>query len=131
MRYVKPACSVFCQVGMGPGPRASVPLNVVVIYVPGDGDHASERETVTREDSAAFRGDVLIVESEHDAMVPHQVIRNYMDACGGARSMIYGMVTGAAHGLSDPAWRQAYTSLLVGWVGEMVLGARAGTRGPG
>jgi len=129
MRYVKTACSVFCQVGMGPGPRASVPLNVVVIYAPGDGDHASERETVTREDSAAFRGDVLIVESEHDAIVPHQVIRNYMDACSGARCLPDG--DGAAHGLSDPAWRQAYTSLLVGWVGEMVLGARAGTRGPG
>ena len=29
---------------------------------------------------AAFRGDVLIVESEHDDMVPHPVIANYLAA---------------------------------------------------
>ena len=29
---------------------------------------------------AAFRGDVLIVESEHDDVVPHPVIANYMAA---------------------------------------------------
>jgi hypothetical protein len=35
----------------------------------------------------------------------------------------------ADHALSDKAWQQTYTSLLVNWMSEMVLGARAGKTG--
>ena len=78
---------------------------------------------------AAFAGDVLIVESEHDSMVPHQVIQNYMAACAKAQSLTYRMITGADHALSGKEWQQTYTSLLVNWMTEMVLGARAGKTG--
>lgn len=78
---------------------------------------------------AAFRGDVLIVESEHDDLVPHQVIRNYMEACAGAQSLTYRTITGADHALSETAWQQTYTALLVGWMTEMVMSARAGKIG--
>ena len=36
------------------------------------------------------------------------------------------MIEGADHGLSEEPWQQAYTSLLVNWALEMVLGAREG-----
>jgi len=78
---------------------------------------------------AAFRGDVLIVESEHDTLVPHQVIRNYMAACAQAQSLTYRMITAADHALSEPAWQQTYTALLVSWMTEMVLSARGGKTG--
>jgi hypothetical protein len=78
---------------------------------------------------AAFRGDVLIVESEHDSLVPHPVIQNYMGACAKAQSLTYRMISGADHALSEKQWQQTYTSLLVNWMSEMVLGARAGTTG--
>lgn len=78
---------------------------------------------------AAFRGDVLIVESEHDALVPHPVIQNYMTACGKAQSLTYRMISDADHALSEKGWQQTYTSLLVNWMSEMVLGARAGKTG--
>ena len=71
-----------------------------------------------------FTGDVLIVESEHDAVVPHQVIVNYREACVNARSLTYRMIEGADHGLSNEAWHRAYTSLLVSWFTEIVFGAR-------
>lgn len=80
---------------------------------------------------AAFRGDVLIVESEHDALVPHPVIQNYMNACAQAQSLTYRMISGADHALSDEAWRQTYTTLLVNWMSEMMTGARAGKTGSG
>src|SRR4051812_21437319 len=51
---------------------------------------------------AAFRGDVLIVASEHDDVVPHQVIVNYRAALAQARSLTYPVVEGADHGLSQP-----------------------------
>jgi hypothetical protein len=78
---------------------------------------------------ANFRGDVLLVESEHDALVPHRVIQNYMAAFTQAQSLTYRMVSGADHGLTERAWQQTYTSLLVHWMTEMVLSARAGTTG--
>ncbi|NUB07301.1 alpha/beta fold hydrolase [Azospirillum sp. Vi22] len=75
---------------------------------------------------AAFAGDVLIVQSEHDDIVPHPVIINYRKAFERARSLTYRMIEGADHGLTDEAWQEAYTSLLVTWAAEMVLGAREG-----
>jgi dienelactone hydrolase len=77
-----------------------------------------------------FGGDVLIVESEHDTVVPHQVIKNYMKACVQAQSVTYRVVTGADHGLTAKEWQQTYTLLLVHWMTEMVLNARAGKTGP-
>ncbi|AIO39798.1 prolyl oligopeptidase family protein [Burkholderia cenocepacia] len=52
---------------------------------------------------ARFAGDVLIVESEHDQIVPHTAITNYLQACLSARSMTYRIIEGADHGLSDTA----------------------------
>jgi pimeloyl-ACP methyl ester carboxylesterase len=74
-----------------------------------------------------FSGDALIVESEHDDTVPHQVIVNYRDAFAHARSVTYRVITGADHGLTSAPCQQAYTSLLVNWLTEMVFGARAGS----
>ena len=79
---------------------------------------------------AKFRGDVLIVESEHDDLVPHAVIQNYQKAFGKAQSVTYRVIAGADHALSEKAWQQNYTSLLVRWMEEMVLNARAGKTGP-
>jgi pimeloyl-ACP methyl ester carboxylesterase len=77
---------------------------------------------------ATFEGDVLIVESEHDDIIPHPVIANYMAAFQKAHSVTYRVIEDADHGLSQEPWQQAYTSLLVTWATEMVLGAReAGT----
>lgn len=75
---------------------------------------------------AAFHGDVLIVESELDNVIPHAVITNYREACIQANSLTYRVIKGADHGLSEPTAQRAYTSLLVNWLTEMVFGAREG-----
>lgn len=75
---------------------------------------------------SAFRGDVLIVESEQDTIVPHPAIANYVAACAAARSLTYRVIGSADHGLSEQSWQQAYTALLVNWLTEMVIGAREG-----
>src|SRR3954454_13042524 len=80
---------------------------------------------------AAFRGDVLIIESEHDDIIPHPVIANYMAAFEKAHSLTYRVIEGADHGLSEEPWQQAFTTLLVTWATEMVLGAREGAAVPG
>ncbi len=86
--------------------------------------HAAESRALRA--CAAFEGDVLIVESQHDTVVPHQVLANYRDACTRARSLTYRVIDDADHALSEKPWQQAYTSLLVNWLAEMVLGTKAG-----
>jgi dienelactone hydrolase len=75
---------------------------------------------------AAFAGDILVVESEHDDTVPHRTIQNYIEAARDAHSLTYRVIAGADHGLSNEAGQRAYTSLLVNWLTEMVFGARQG-----
>jgi pimeloyl-ACP methyl ester carboxylesterase len=74
---------------------------------------------------AAFGGDVLIVESEDDQTVPHPVVENYLAAFKRVRSVTYRVLSGADHALSTQDARQAYGSLLVSWITEMTLGAKA------
>jgi uncharacterized protein len=83
-------------------------------------------ENVALRASAAFRGDVLLVESERDNVVPHTVIESYLSACVHAGSLTYRVLEGADHGLSEEPWRSAYTTLLVSWLNEMT----ASLRGP-
>lgn len=73
-----------------------------------------------------FIGDVLIVESEHDAVVPHPVIENYLGALRQVRSMTHHVMIGADHALSKKAWRQAYTECLTAWMTRMRREAKAG-----
>ncbi len=75
---------------------------------------------------SAFRGDVLVVESEHDQTIPHPVIENYRNAFAAARSLTYRMMHGADHGLSEPRWQADYTRLLAAWLGEMLSHELAG-----
>jgi pimeloyl-ACP methyl ester carboxylesterase len=76
----------------------------------------------------SYRGHALVVESEHDAYVPAQVIANYREALSGAVSLTYRVLEGADHGLSQTASQQAYTGVLVDWLREMIERARADAR---
>jgi hypothetical protein len=74
---------------------------------------------------ANYRGHALVVESEHDAIVPGQVVANYREALVSAASLTYRTLEGADHGLSEASAQQAYTGILVNWLREMIQGARA------
>jgi pimeloyl-ACP methyl ester carboxylesterase len=78
----------------------------------------------------SFVGDVLIVESEHDVIVPRQVVANYREAFSHARSLTYRMIAGADHGLTDNRWQREYTELLVGWMHEKLAAPRGLERTP-
>jgi pimeloyl-ACP methyl ester carboxylesterase len=74
---------------------------------------------------ANYAGHALVVESEHDSIVPGQVIANYRDALTRAASLTYRVLEGADHGLSEASAQQAYSEVLVNWLREMIRGARA------
>lgn len=71
-----------------------------------------------------FEGDVLIVESENDHLIPHATIASYIASFVKAHSITHRIVAGADHALSSAESRHAYDELLLGWVREMVLNAR-------
>lgn len=73
---------------------------------------------------AEFEGDVLIVESEHDEIVPHPAIASYVASFRKAHSLTCRVIEGADHALSEAPCRKAYNALLVNWATEMVLGSR-------
>lgn len=73
-----------------------------------------------------FKGDVLVVESQHDNIVPHTAVLSYVDACIQACSITYRVLKGADHGLSTEDNQRAYGRLLVEWLREMVTEARTG-----
>lgn len=74
-----------------------------------------------------FKGDVLIVEAEHDNFIPHATIMNYRTAFEETHSLTHRVVDDADHGLTHKVAQQAYTSILLSWITEMVIGARVGS----
>lgn len=73
---------------------------------------------------ARFTGDVLLVEAEHDEIIPRQVIDNYAGAFSSARSMTRRLIRGASHAFDDKAEQKDYTDVLVSWMTEMIVGSR-------
>lgn len=73
---------------------------------------------------AEFQGDALLIEAENDSIIPHTVIENYMTALSNARSLTSRVIRGADHALSTAEAQQNYTTLLTGWLTEMIAGAR-------
>ena len=66
--------------------------------------------------AARFEGDVHVVESEHDTVIPHPVIANYLRAFAAAASVEHEVIPDADHGLSQKAWRRAWGDVLVRWI---------------
>lgn len=72
----------------------------------------------------SFAGDVLIVGSENDEIVPHPGVASYLTSFITARSVTYRVIWGADHALSDPESRRSYDQLLSHWLREMIFDAR-------
>jgi dienelactone hydrolase len=86
--------------------------------------HAFRRRPVSPADNLAleccarFQGDVLVVESEHDTVIPHQVIANYLNALQRVRTRTHHVIRDADHALSNPVHRPEYEAVLCKWFKE-------------
>jgi uncharacterized protein len=74
--------------------------------------------------SQAFRGDLLLIESELDDTVPKTTLASYREAAKNARSLTYRCIEGADHGLTSESAQLGYSTTLVAWLKEMIVGAR-------
>jgi hypothetical protein len=76
---------------------------------------------------AEFAGDVLIVISEHDDVVPAPVSESYSVAFSKARTLTSHVIAGADHALSAEHWRREYTMHLLEWLTATMLRHEAGS----
>jgi hypothetical protein len=146
---LRPGCLVSLSADGAPASARSRPVKWLALRVPAlyrDTDWDKPKRELDREDIARYRrggvmasenraleacsrffGDVLIVESEHDDVVPHETLLSYRSAFSRVRSLSYRMITSADHALSDPTCREAYSTILTTWTTEMILRARIGS----
>ncbi|NYD89038.1 alpha/beta hydrolase family protein [Sphingomonas melonis] len=73
---------------------------------------------------AHFRGDVLIVESEKDEQIPREALLSMQAAFRQANSLSHRIIPGASHAMRDPQHQRIYSTLLTGWIEEMVRASR-------
>jgi dienelactone hydrolase len=63
-----------------------------------------------------YPGDVLVVESERDEVIPASHIAAYLRACPGATHQI---IAGATHALTDPRWDEVFVNAIVEWFRDL------------
>jgi uncharacterized protein len=67
---------------------------------------------------ADFPGEILIIESEKDTVIPHPVIENYLEAIEDKRRLTYKVMKGAEHSLETEAQEKEYIEILGNWLKE-------------
>jgi pimeloyl-ACP methyl ester carboxylesterase len=70
---------------------------------------------------AGYRGHVLIVECQYDAIVPHPVSESYAAAFIRSRTLRSRVIANADHALSEERWRREYTSILTTWLSDPAI----------
>lgn len=63
-----------------------------------------------------FKGDILIIASGKDKIVPKQTIENYLTACSDSSSLKYVLMKHAGHGLFTPNHIWDYLRILSKWI---------------
>lgn len=62
-----------------------------------------------------FSGQILIIESEKDDIVPHQIIQNYINAVQNKSKSTHIVMNGAPHSIREGPFRDKVTRILVDW----------------
>lgn len=61
---------------------------------------------------ANFPGEILIIESEEDKIIPHSVIENYLEVIADRKKLTYKIMKGAQHSLETPEQEEEYIDIL-------------------
>lgn len=62
-----------------------------------------------------FKGDLLIVQSEKDEIIPERIPQAIYNSCKKVKSKRIEMIKGADHGLSDKSKRKKFNEIVVNW----------------
>lgn len=67
-----------------------------------------------------FEGNVLIIESEKDDIVPHQTIMNYADAVKNRNKLTHVVMKGAPHSIKEGKFRDEVEKILAKWFRKLL-----------
>ena len=62
-----------------------------------------------------YSGEVLVIESENDTIVPHQTLMNYINAVKDRSKLEHVVIKGAPHSIKEGKFRDEVTRILVNW----------------
>lgn len=62
-----------------------------------------------------FKGDILIIESEKDEMVPHTIIQNFINAVKDTSKLTHIVMKGAPHSTKPGPFKEEVIRILVDW----------------
>ncbi len=62
-----------------------------------------------------FAGNILIIESEKDDLVPHTILENYRKAVPNEKRLTYILMKGAPHSIQEGPFRDQVEQILVDW----------------
>jgi uncharacterized protein len=66
-----------------------------------------------------FTGDILLIESEKDTIIPHQTILNFQHAAD-PKKLTYEVIKDATHDLSTEEWKQQFIHIVVSWFAQQL-----------
>lgn len=75
-------------------------------------------ETLALSAVAKFPGNILVIESENDDMVPHQTTLNYMNAVKDKSKLTHIVMKNAPHSIKEGPFRDKVERILVKWFGS-------------
>jgi len=67
-----------------------------------------------------YKGNIQIIESEKDTVVPHQTVQNYINAVPDKSRLTHVLLAGAPHSIKAGKFRNDITDILVQWFQDKV-----------
>jgi dienelactone hydrolase len=78
-------------------------------------DHPQDKLGSALDALSGFSGDLLVVESELDRVIPHELVMSYLRAMADDSRVTHEVIRGAQHELSEPEWRARFVEILRQW----------------
>ena len=73
------------------------------------------KDSIALRAAADFNGEVLVLESEADSIIPGEQVQNFLSAFEKAHSVTHVMIPGADHCLSSESWKEFAVSTASKW----------------
>lgn len=80
--------------------------------------NGTPKESSALKGVANFNGNILIIESDKDTVIPHPVIENYLRFIPNKSKLTYTIMKDAPHSLETEAQEKAYIDILKNWLEE-------------
>lgn len=81
---------------------------------------STQENSLTLKTISNFDGEILIVESEKDQIIPHKIIDQYINPITNKSRLTYKIMRGATHDLSTTAWKNEFIQILLKWFKKVI-----------